>query len=141
MQYARKISLCTDIWRKPGFTASFLGITCHYFKRNGKKEYHYYLSWIVCLLFIAHIVLVCMLSWVCMHIWREEIVDLRKIQSIERSSLSHPLIFPRLKLTRLKNQAIEGDLRHRPTNHVTILLYPLTWIAVSLKSSVSQLSI
>lgn len=78
MQYARKISLCTDIWRKKGFTASFLGITCHYFKRNGKKEYHYYLSWIVCLLFITHIVLVCMLSWVCMHIWREEIVELRK---------------------------------------------------------------
>ena len=39
MQHARKVSLCTDIWSKPGFTASFLGITCHYFNGN-KKKYH-----------------------------------------------------------------------------------------------------
>lgn len=40
MQPARKISLCTDIWSKTGFTASFLGITCHYFNDNKKKKYH-----------------------------------------------------------------------------------------------------
>lgn len=49
-----------------------------------------------CVFIINYFVLVCMLSWVCMHIWRGEIVELRKIQSIERSSLSHPQIFPTL---------------------------------------------
>jgi hypothetical protein len=40
MQHARKMCLCTDIWSRPGMTASFLGITCHYFNHNDLKQHN-----------------------------------------------------------------------------------------------------
>lgn len=39
MQAARKLSLCADIWSKQGMTASFLGITCHYFNHSDMKHH------------------------------------------------------------------------------------------------------
>ena len=39
MQAARKLSLCADIWSKQGMTASFLGITCHYFNHSDMKRH------------------------------------------------------------------------------------------------------
>ncbi len=31
IQHGRKLSFCADVWSKPGMSASFLGVTCHYF--------------------------------------------------------------------------------------------------------------
>ena len=36
---ATKISICADIWSKPGMTASFLGITAHYFSTNDNQRH------------------------------------------------------------------------------------------------------
>ena len=36
---ATKISICADIWSKPGMTASFLGITAHYFSSNDNQRH------------------------------------------------------------------------------------------------------
>ena len=39
LQNDRIISICTDIWSKPGMTASFLGITAHYFSyQDGQRH-------------------------------------------------------------------------------------------------------
>ena len=35
---ADRISLCTDIWSKKGMTASFLGLTAHYYSRSKKAK-------------------------------------------------------------------------------------------------------
>ena len=40
LQGANRISICTDIWSKPGFTASFLGITAHYFSHQDKQRHN-----------------------------------------------------------------------------------------------------
>ena len=36
---ANKISICTDIWSTPGMTASFLGITAHYFCSSDNQRH------------------------------------------------------------------------------------------------------
>ena len=36
---ATKISICADIWSKPGMTASFLGITAHYLSSNDNQRH------------------------------------------------------------------------------------------------------
>ena len=33
------ISICADIWSKPGMTASFLGVTAHFFTPDSNKRY------------------------------------------------------------------------------------------------------
>uniref|UniRef100_A0A1X7UUV6 HAT C-terminal dimerisation domain-containing protein n=1 Tax=Amphimedon queenslandica TaxID=400682 RepID=A0A1X7UUV6_AMPQE len=33
------ISLCADIWSKPGMSASFLGVTAHFFTLNSNKRH------------------------------------------------------------------------------------------------------
>ena len=40
LQGANSISICTDIWSKPGFTASFLGVTAHYFSHQDKQRHN-----------------------------------------------------------------------------------------------------
>jgi len=35
---AERISLCADIWSKKGMTASFLGLTAHYYSRSKKDK-------------------------------------------------------------------------------------------------------
>jgi len=40
LQNARFISICTDIWSKPGMTASFLGITAHYFSHQDSQRHN-----------------------------------------------------------------------------------------------------
>ena len=35
---AERISLCADIWSKKGMTASFLGLTAHYYSRSKKAK-------------------------------------------------------------------------------------------------------
>ena len=44
MQNARLISVCADIWSKPGMTASFLGITAHYFSYQDTQRHNVTLS-------------------------------------------------------------------------------------------------
>ena len=36
----RFISICTDIWSKPGMTVSFLGITVHYFSHQDSQHHN-----------------------------------------------------------------------------------------------------
>ena len=40
LQEARKVSICADIWSKRGLTASFLGITAHFFFKTRPQEAH-----------------------------------------------------------------------------------------------------
>ena len=40
LEHAKKINLCGDIWTKPGMTASFLGLTAHFFTHNDKKAHN-----------------------------------------------------------------------------------------------------
>ena len=40
LQNARLISVCADIWSKPGMTASFLGITAHYFSYQDSQRHN-----------------------------------------------------------------------------------------------------
>lgn len=40
LKQSRMMSLCTDIWSRPCMTASFLGITCHYFNHNDFKRHN-----------------------------------------------------------------------------------------------------
>lgn len=37
---AQKVTLCADIWSKPGLTASFLGITAHCFTHHDQKRHN-----------------------------------------------------------------------------------------------------
>lgn len=39
LQEASKVSICADIWSKRGLTASFLGITAHFFSRKDHKRH------------------------------------------------------------------------------------------------------
>ena len=39
LQYAHLISICADIWSKPGMTASFLGVTAHYFSHQDNHRH------------------------------------------------------------------------------------------------------
>ena len=39
LQYAHLISICADIWSKPGMTASFLGVTAHYFSHQDNQHH------------------------------------------------------------------------------------------------------
>jgi hypothetical protein len=36
---ARKVALCVDIWSRKGMTASYLGITAHFFTRSDHKRH------------------------------------------------------------------------------------------------------
>ena len=36
---AQRVSLCTDVWTKKGMTASYLGITAHFFSRHDHKRH------------------------------------------------------------------------------------------------------
>ena len=35
------ISICADIWSKPGMTASFLGVTAHFFTPDSNKRHYH----------------------------------------------------------------------------------------------------
>ena len=37
MKQAREVAICVDIWSKKGLTASFLGVTAHFFTPNDHK--------------------------------------------------------------------------------------------------------
>ena len=37
MNQARKVAICVDIWSKKGLTASFLGVTVHFFTPQDHK--------------------------------------------------------------------------------------------------------
>ena len=37
MNQARKVAICVDIWSKKGLTASFLGVTAHFFTPQDHK--------------------------------------------------------------------------------------------------------
>ena len=39
LQEAAKVSICADIWSKRGLTASFLGVTAHFFSRQNHKRH------------------------------------------------------------------------------------------------------
>ena len=39
IQHGQKLSFCADIWSKPGMSASFLGVTCHYFNHQDNKRH------------------------------------------------------------------------------------------------------
>ena len=39
LERARRISICADIWSKPGTTTSFLGVTAHYYTSNDMKRH------------------------------------------------------------------------------------------------------
>ena len=39
MNDTRKVALCVDIWSRKGLTASYLGITAHFFTRSDHKRH------------------------------------------------------------------------------------------------------
>lgn len=39
MKSANVISICTDIWSKPGMTSSYLGVTAHFFSQQDRSRY------------------------------------------------------------------------------------------------------
>ena len=39
MKEARKVAICIDVWSKKGLTASFLGVTAHFFTAKDHKRH------------------------------------------------------------------------------------------------------